>query len=132
MKETFEDENNYWPVRWLKIIARFPHQYDTWVGWDHTIPNGENAEPFSDTTKMGCLMLYPAISLPQEFFELKISDGKSINFYCLYPLYKEEMLFKIKNGSEALMDKFVKKGVPDVVDINRPNTCLKKGLFGLW
>src|SRR5215471_13595300 len=26
----------YWPIRWLKICARFPHEYKTWFGWGHT------------------------------------------------------------------------------------------------
>src|SRR6185369_17322023 len=31
-QKDFNDENNYWPVRWLKQLARFPHEYDTWLG----------------------------------------------------------------------------------------------------
>jgi hypothetical protein len=132
MEEAFKDENNYWPVRWLKTIARFPHEYDTWVGYGHTIPNGENADPFASNTGFGCILLMPSLSLGKEFFELKINGSKTISFYCLYPLYKEEMDFKLKKGVDALIDKFDKYRVADVVDIERPNTCLKKGLFGLW
>jgi hypothetical protein len=132
MEDVFKDENNYWPVRWLKIIARFPHEYDTWVGHGHTIPNGENADPFSDNTQLGCMILFPSISLSGDFFELKINDNKIINFYCLYPLYKEEMDFKLKKGADALIEKFEKFNIFDDIDINRKNTCLKKGLFGLW
>jgi Suppressor of fused protein (SUFU) len=132
MEEIFKDERNYWPVRWLKTIARFPHQYDTWVGYGHTIPNGENAEPFADNTKLGCMILMPSLSLGMPFYTLKINDEKTIHFYCLYPLYKEEMDFKLKKGSDALLDKFEEHQIADIVDIGRRNTCVKKGLFGLW
>lgn len=132
MEEAFKNENNYWPVPWLKVIARFPHEYDTWVGYGHTIPNGENAAPFADNTKLGCMILFPSLNLGNKFFTLKKSDNKTINFYCLYPLYKEEMDFKLKNGSDALLDRFEKYKVTDIVDINRKNVCTKKGLFGLW
>lgn len=132
MEETFKDETNYWPIRWLKIIARFPHEYNTWVGYGHTIPNGENAEPFADNTKLGCMILMPSITLSDDFFKLEINTEKTINFYCLYPLYKEEMDYKLKKGSDALIDNFEKYNISDVVDINRRNTSLKKGLFGLW
>ena len=71
----FSDEKNYWPLRWLKMIARFPHEYNTWVSYGHTIPNGENAEPFAENTEMGCLMLLPSISLPADFSELKINEN---------------------------------------------------------
>ena len=132
MEAAFENENNYWPVRWLKTIARFPHEYDTWVGYGHTIPNGEKAEPFADNTKQGCMMLMPSLSLGPDFHELKINEDKTIQFFCLYPLYKEEMDFKLKKGSDALLDKFDKYNVMDIIAVDRTNTCLKKGLFGLW
>jgi hypothetical protein len=132
MEEVFKEENNYWPIRWLKTVARFPHEYETFLSFGHTIPNGESAEPFADNTKLGCMLLMPSLSLGDEFFELKISEEKIINFYCLIPLYKEEMEFKLKKGTDALTDKFNKYNIIDIVDIERKNTCLKKGLFGMW
>jgi hypothetical protein len=132
MNEIFKDENVYWPIRWLKTIARFPHEYNTWIGWGHTIPNGANASPFSANTKLGCFLLMPSISLPKGFFELKTKDGKNIKFYCLYPLYKEEMDYKLKNGTDKLLDKFEQFNISDIIDTGRPNTCIKKGLLGLW
>src|SRR5258706_3910018 len=50
--EAFRDQNHYWPVRWLKTLARLPHEYDTWLGVGHTIPNGDPAEPFAPTTAL--------------------------------------------------------------------------------
>ncbi len=132
MEEAFKNENNYWPVRWLKNIARFPHRFDTWVGHGHTIPNGENADPFADNTALGCMILFPSLSLGSKFFSLKIDEHKTIHFYCLYPIYKEEMMFKLKNGSGALLDKFEKFKLTDIVDVDRRNTCAKKGFWGLW
>jgi Suppressor of fused protein (SUFU) len=132
MEEVFKDENNYWPVRWLKIIARFPHEYDTWVASGHTIPNGPDAAPFAANTKLGCMILLPSLSIRNGFSRLKVNKTKQINFYCLYPLYKEEMDYKLKKGLDALIDRFEKHHVTDVVDINRRNVCLKSGPFGLW
>lgn len=132
MEEAFKNENNYWPVRWLKTIARFPHEYDTWVGHGHTIPNGQNADPFAENTEFGCIVLLPSLSLGTNFFNLKVNEQKNIHFYCLYPLYKEEMDFKLKKGCNALLDKFEKFQVTDIVDISRQNTCVKKGFWGLW
>lgn len=130
--DSFKNENNYWPIRWLKIIARFPHKYDTWLSHGHTIPNGENADPFSENTTLGCMLLLPSIALGDDFYELKINDDKNIKFYCLYPIYKEEMDFKLKKGTDELMEKFDRYGVEEIVNVSRQNTCLKKGLFGLW
>lgn len=129
---SFEDENNYWPIRWLKIIARFPHDYNTWIGNGHTIPNGENADSFAENTKLGCMLLLPSFTLGEEFSVLKINDDKIINFYCLNPLYKEEMDFKLKKGTDKLLNKLDKFNISEIIDNTRKNTCLKKGLLGLW
>lgn len=132
MEEVFEEENNYWPVRWLKYIARFPHEYDTWIGASHTIPNGEHAEPFADNTNQGCMFIYPSIVFPADFHQLTTLSGKIINFYSLYPIYKEEMELKLRKGADALLDKFEAHNVSNVVDPTRVNTGLRKKFLGLW
>ena len=55
----------YWPIEWLKRIARYPHDNETWLGGPHTIiANDEPPEPFAPNTKMSCLML---LANPSEF-----------------------------------------------------------------
>lgn len=130
--EAFKDERNYWPIRWLKKLARFPHEYNTWLGRGHTIPNGENADAFASNTQFGCMALFSNISIGRDFSELKVDDEKTIRFYCLFPLYKEEMELKLEKGTKALLNGFKKFRVTDIVDIDRPNITKKKGLFGLW
>lgn len=120
----FDEEKNYWPIRWLKIIARFPHEYDTWMGWGHTMPNGRTVEPFADNTKLGCMLLLPAIDLPEEFAELKINEEKTISFFALYPLYKEEMDYKLEKGTNALIEKFEEFDIRSIIDLDRPNSCI--------
>ena len=126
VEESFKNENNYWPIRWLKLIARFPHEFNTWIGWGHSIPNGEEAAPFAENTSFGCMLVMPAISLPIEFFELKINTDKTVKFFCLYPLYKEEMEYRIKKGTDDLLARFDKYKIRDIIDITRPNTCIKR------
>jgi len=46
---------------------------------------------------------------------MMINDEKTIRFYCLYPLYKEEMELKLKKGTEALIRGFDKFAVTDIV-----------------
>jgi hypothetical protein len=59
-----------------------------------------------------------------------VTDKKKVRLYSMIPLYKEEMNFKIKNGVESLVNKFVKFGVSDMIDVDRKNTCKKlSGLF---
>lgn len=130
-EKDFEDEKNYWPIRWLKYMARFPHEYDTWLGWGHTLPNGDPAEPFAENTELNTMLLLPTIVFGEGFHELKLKE-KPINFYSLIPLYHEEVELKLKKGVEALFDGFDKHGVTDILDIHRANTAKKKKWFGLF
>lgn len=130
-EKDFEDEKNYWPIRWLKYMARFPHEYDTWLGWGHTLPNGDPAEPFAENTELNTMLLLPTIVFDEGFHELKLKE-KSINFYSLIPLYNEEVELKMRKGVEALFDGFDKYGVTDILDIHRANTAKKKKWFGLF
>src|ERR1700754_3938176 len=90
--EDFKDENWYWPVRALKVLARLPHLNDTWLGFGHTIPNGE---PYASGTKLDGAIILPPISSPGEFYKLDLPDGKSILFLAVVPLYPEEMALKL-------------------------------------
>jgi hypothetical protein len=120
----FEDEHVYWPIRWLKMLARFPHEYGTWLGFGHTLPNGEDAEPFADNTALGCMLLLTALSLPEEFQTLVVSPEKTVQFYTLYPIYREEMDLKMAQGVDALIDRFEVYDTGDVLDLTRTNTAL--------
>jgi len=130
-EEDFKDDKNYWPIRWLKFLARFPHEYDTWLWWGHTIPNGNPPSPFSTNTKLNTMLLMPTVAFGEAFHQLKL-ESKTINFFTLMPLYTEEVELKMKSGVEALLDGFEKYNVSDTLDINRPNTVKRKKRFGLF
>lgn len=130
-KESFKDEQWYWPVRTMKFLARFPHKYTTWVGWGHTIPNGDPAESFADNTALSGIILLPPVSVPKEFLTLNIDDEKEISFLSVIPLFNEEMDFKLKHGTDALLKKFDKNDITDIIDPERKNIAKKwLGLFG--
>lgn len=121
---SLSDENNYWPLRWLKMLARLPHEYDTWLGWGHTIPNSDPPEPFSDSTKLcGWMVIDPQLA-PEEFGRLTIDD-RAINFYAIVPLYCQEIDYKLSHGAEKLMERLQKNDVTELIDPNRRNVCKK-------
>nr|WP_314561596.1 suppressor of fused domain protein [uncultured Capnocytophaga sp.] len=122
--EAFKDDDNYWPIYFLKMIARFPHQYKTWMAEGHTIPNGEYAEPIANT-EFGCILLMPPyLSAPSEFLQLHTKDDTIINFYSIIPLYTEEMDLKLNEGVEALLDLFDEYNISEVIDVYRKNVAL--------
>ncbi|SHI65515.1 suppressor of fused domain protein [Bacteroides stercorirosoris] len=113
-----DDEKYYWPLRWLKILARLPLEQDTWLGWGHTVPNGG---PFAENTLLSGVLLINPEDVEDGAAVCQLPNGEEVNFYQVIPLYEEEMNFKIAKGAEALLGKM--GGVNAVVDINRANVC---------
>jgi hypothetical protein len=130
-EEAFQDPDNYWPVYWLKMLARFPHQYDSWLADAHTMPNGDPPEPLSGKTNQDGIILLPPIMVSADFHGLRMDEERVVNFYAIVPLYPEEMAFKLKHGVEALLDRFDKHGINELIDLNRTNVC-KKPLWKFW
>jgi len=118
--EAFENENNYWPVRWLKKIGRLPHQNNTWIGWGHTIPNGNPVQTIADTQFTGVILL-PSVLLPDEFYKLRTKDGNTIRFYGIVPLHQAEMDLKLNSSLEALEAKLEQHQVDILLDKRRAN-----------
>jgi hypothetical protein len=127
-QEEWKDEANYWPIQALKFLARFPHMYETWLWYGHTIPNGDPPEPFNASTRLSAFILYSTFSLPSEFQTLKINDEKTIHFFSAVPLYQEELAFKLRKGAGTLEERFRASCFSEVLDPNRPS-CIQKGGF---
>ena len=125
-----EDERWYWPIRLLKVLARLPHEYETWLGWGHTVPNGDPATPYAENTKLCAALVIPPVTVPNEFHTLAIPNVKDITFYAVVPLYESEMNLKLRSGLDALLKRFDKHGVSDIVDPDRKDTAARR--FGLW
>lgn len=121
--EKIEDEY-YWPIYWIKYLARFPHEYHTWLGVGHTLPNGEDYEPLGKGTRMGGFFFLPCISLGPDYpgvENLICKDGTTINFLWAIPMYKEEIEFKLEAGFDEMMTLFSEKNFPRVLDPDREN-----------
>jgi hypothetical protein len=118
-QESFKDERNYWPIRMMKFIARFPHEYNSWISYGHSIPNGNPPAAVANGIGFcGVLLELPVTVQDPEFHVLKLND-KSIRFYGLLPLHAAEMDFKLQEGSDALVALFDKQGVNELVDARR-------------
>ncbi|WP_313206361.1 suppressor of fused domain protein [Stenotrophomonas sp.] len=128
--DAFEDERNYWPVRLLKTLARLPHEYDTWLGFGHTIPNGHPAEPYAPGVGFDGAIVLPPVTAPEDFGTLQLDDARTIEFMSIVPLYPEEMDLKLKKDAEALLDRFDAKNIQDVIVPGRVNVARKR--FGFF
>lgn len=125
-------ERWYWPIRWLKTLARMPHEYDTWLGAGHTVPSGDPPVPSADDTELCCMLVLPPFTLTEEFAELEVNADKVIHFYSLLPLHADEMNLKLNAGTDALLDLFERNRVGAVVNPRRKSVAPRRKLFGLF
>lgn len=110
------EEKWYWPIRWLKILARLPVDMDTWLGWGHTVPSGE---PFAENTTLSNMLLvdpYPG----EASMLCSLPGGEAVHFYQLFPLYEEETDFKRQHDTQKLLALFGGE-VSHVLDVSRKN-----------
>ena len=128
--DAFEDERNYWPVRLLKTLARLPHEYDTWLGFGHTIPNGHPAAPYAAGVGFDGAIVLPPVTAPEGFGTLQLDDARTIEFMSIVALYPEEMDLKLKKDAETLLDRFDAKKIQDVIVPGRVNVARKR--FGFF
>lgn len=101
-KEHLKDEKWYWPIRLLKELARFPGENNTWLGWGHTVSYDG---PLSYTTELCASILINPPMWNVGGNTCTLPDGEEVNFYQVIPLYGDELEYKLKNGTQKLLDK---------------------------
>lgn len=117
--EGLKKAENYWPVFWLKNLARIPQQYDSWLCYGHSIPNGDPSSAIADTSFEGVVIM-DSVTLPEDFLEVKVDDY-TLYLYTVIPVYPEEMEYKISHGVEALREKLADAGIGDWIIPFRPS-----------
>jgi len=116
----FEDEANYWPIRMLKQLARLPHEYDTWLWFAHTVPNGDPPEPWAPNTTMSGVVLLPPLWGPDGIEELTAGD-RQITLLGAVPLHHDEMELKLEKGADELVDLLDAAEASELLDPARPS-----------
>lgn len=115
-----DDEKWYWPIRMLKVLARLPISEDTWLGWGHTVDNGES---FDESTQLCGSMLISPANFEETANICTMPDGSEVNFYQVIPLYSEEMEYKMNNNAEGLLNLMDDSIL--ILNPNRINYCKK-------
>ena len=128
-EQVYSGENkNDWIISILKRTAKFPHFYNTWIGIGHTIQAEKNMTPYSKETEYVGTLILPSVTFDKDFTEIN-KNGKKINIYNVFPLYKNELEYKIENGYSKLLDLIIKANGKEVLDLNRKNLISKKSFW---
>ncbi|MDR2905930.1 MAG: suppressor of fused domain protein [Helicobacteraceae bacterium] len=119
--DDLSNEEWYWPLRWLKYLARLPISENSWLGWGHTIGHPEG-ESFAPNTQLSNILLLSPGGFDEESFACELPNGEIVNFYQMIPLYEEETQFKLKANVEMLLN-FLDQDALEFVKIDRKNVC---------
>jgi hypothetical protein len=118
-QEAFARDTTAWPYLWLRRIAAYPFEEDTWLRGPYAIfPNGEPPQPLAPNTRLSCLLVLEDLSSAGR---LQNEDGRSILFFGVYPIYTEERDLERQRGVMALLTRFASDATLKVVDLRRSN-----------
>lgn len=116
-----DKEEDYWPIRQLKALGRLPIQCDTWLGFGHTVSSDQENTPYAGNTNFCSMMLVTALNQDYEVLDLRIKGIGKINFYQLFPLYKEELEYKQNFDAETLLGLFDDNDILPILNNERRN-----------
>lgn len=116
-----QDERTGWPVRVLKQVARLPHEYGTWIGEWHSVPNGDPPVPYAPGTPFAAVVVTPMLHVRPEGRTILVPDGTRIGLYALIPLHPAEIALKVSQGADALIAELDRGGVSELLDPTRPS-----------
>ena len=116
------DASVVWPIDLLRQLARYPHEWETWLGCGHTVSNGEPPDQFLPDIPFCASLITHPVSLGAELARRRLRD-RSIHFYQVIPVYLEEIRFALRHGADALLARFAQYQMSDVVDPRRRNAC---------
>ena len=122
--ELMSEEENYWPIRWLKLLAHLAHEENVFLGAGNTYSEGRRLRTVAGNTRLAGVLAAPSVLHPKAG-RLLINDDLEIAFLALWPLYPEELALARRVGGAALMERFQAAGVTDLVDVRRENVAPK-------
>ena len=120
-----DKDEDYWPIRMLKSVARLPVSTDDWLFYRHTVNLTDDESPVAVNTGFNSCVLFISFgkgNKPVEPLKLDLSD-KEVAFFQLVPLYPEELQFKLEHSFDELEDIMDDDLYDPVVDIHRENYC---------
>ncbi|MBX3422772.1 MAG: suppressor of fused domain protein [Pirellulaceae bacterium] len=123
-REAGSDLNWMWPIQWLRKMAYYPHQSDSWLGLPAALVSSDDPPvPLGPNTKQTCLLMVPNFSNLNP--PLQTSDGRQINFFTVVPLYTEERDYELEHGMRPFFEQIAKHEIPFTVVPDRPNFAEK-------
>lgn len=119
-KDQFREGSQAWIVGLMAILAHLPHDYGTWLGTGHSIPNGDPPEPYTSYIPFSGVIIAPTSQWPEHYRRITTSSGP-VNILSVVPVYQDEMNFLLAKGFDALHAELEAFGYTQVMSESRPD-----------
>ncbi len=109
-----------WIRKYMRMIASLPIERKTSLAVGHMFSNGAPIAPWTD---LSASVLIPVQDVVRGSGNVNMSSGKIITLLQLFPLYHDEMKYKLSYGLNALIKKM--EHISPVIELHRENVCLR-------
>src|SRR5439155_14993642 len=118
--EAIKNRKWAWPIQWLRKIAAYVQDNNTWLGAEVTVLCEQDPpKPLRPGTRF---VAWPLVTSPEsEQSIVRCHDRTRIQLYQLHPLYPEEYQFERERGAHALLKQIVRHKLPEYIDLTRPS-----------
>lgn len=120
-QKALSDENNRWPIDWLRKIAAYPFDEQTWLGGPFAIvANGDPPAPLASKCPFAAMLIVANL---EDVGPIIASNGEVIQIYTLMPIYESEMKLERNQDLSELFRRFDQFEVTRKVNLGRPNVA---------
>jgi len=123
--EDLNDPNTNWVYSWIRRLANFVIEKNTWFGHGHTMPCGKEMQPLSATMKQNHFFLSDPMLLERELAPLNLGN-KIVHFLAIIPIFPDEMDFKQGKGTFKFQQKLIQHGISEKLDDYRGTVLRSK------
>ena len=126
--DDLNDPNANWIYFWIRRLASFVIEKNTWFGHGHTMSCGSEMKSLSATMKQNHFFLSDPILLERELSPLNVGD-KTVHFLCIIPIFPDEMDYKQGKGTFKFQQKLIQHGITEKLDDYRGTVLRSKWRF---
>ena len=115
------DERWNFPVVWMRYLANYVHEEKKWLSIAHTIPNTDQALPFTDNTELNCWLIRYLQTMPIDAQSITYKK-KTIRLLGMTAITNKEMEYALSNEASNLDELnavLYDRNVGELVDLTR-------------
>jgi hypothetical protein len=123
-KNALANPSHRWPVDWLRRVAAYPRNEQTWLGGMIAVmANADPPDQFAPDCRFTSMLLLAGY---HEIGPIVLSDGRTVQIYSLVPLYEDERQLELSEGVPELFRRLDEFGVNRIVDTGRRSVASVK------